>query len=915
MEERTFEEKLVYEEELILDSDKWQIDGLQESKDRSYSCMVKKNKSELLFENKDSKKITFSYCNPLNCNEKKIIYAEILCRGRILQNSGGCLYLNGYPIPLDGKSGMPLNPPIKLNFSVTINSCSSLEISDVVIRFYSEEKDLADACGVDKNILVVTPDYPSANNLYLCAFVHSRCRAYVQAGLSVQVAALSDAWWYQSVYEIDGVPVLVGSSATFKKLISRKQYDAIVIHFVGEEHYQILDGYITNEQLVFICHGPETTFPILPNKCRPYFTKPMSKIVEIRSKKKYVQKYAKKENVTWVFVSNWLKQEAEKLMEVSFKNSCCIGNLIDEKLFPYVPKKANDRKRILILRKFDNIRVHSIDQSVLAILELSRRPFFSDLTIDVYGDGNYFDELTYPLRQFPNVHLYRTFIPNGEISEIHKAHGILLIPSRHDAQAVSMSEGASSGLVVVGSAVTSNGYYMDNGANHTLVDPEDPEALAGVIERLYYHPDEFLGISRRLSNHVHSICGRTQTIEKEIALIREKAATAQASRERFPQIYPDWGDGPVLTILVPAYNVEDYISKCLHSLISHRNVGKTEILVVNDGSTDVTSEIAHQYEAAAHGVIRVIDKENGGHGSTINTGIAQAKGKYFRIIDGDDWVDSESLAELVGILENEDSDIVLTKGCYEYVEKAGLTNIIDYDMLTEGVKYHFDDLLYPDYGFNTYGPLLTTGNYKTECLRKAGFTLSEKKPYVDMEFNSFSQRYIDTLRYYDLDIYRYLIGREGQTVSRGFWKKKYQDHRYIIFNVLNTLDRMGDFPRRRKEYIYMHLIAMMVDSQIFMYDQLCLWNEIDPFLDELGKWPEAKKYVLEYVIKKDDASKKILEHYRGRLKWMTPKKPLINSDGSMDRPQKGLFWIVKKAMKAVVPYGAIRIYQKIRYNI
>lgn len=567
------------------------------------------------------------------------------------------------------------------------------------------------------------------------------------------------------------------------------------------------------------------------------------------------------------------------------------------------------------MRKFDNVRQHSIDQIVRAIEELSRRDFFAELTFEVYGDGNYYDVLTKPLEKFSNVHLHQTFVPNDQVHKLHAQSGILLIPSRHDTQGVAMGEAASSGVVVVGSELPVTRRFMNSDANHTLADPEDPVALADIIERLYRNPDEYLEISERMSREMQARCNRNNTVMKEVALINE--IRTQVSREiHFPQV--NISAEPILTIVVPAYNVEDYLTKCIHSLLFHRNVGKTEIIIVNDGSKDRTLEIATSFERVAKGIIRVIDKENGGHGSTINVGLAKARGKYFRLIDGDDWVDSDNLAELVDKLEDETADVVLTKGSYEYIEKAELTNIIDYDMLREGAMYHFEDLIYPGYGFTGYGPLLTTGNYRTEVLKKAAFRISEKRPYVDMEFNSFALRYVETLKYYDLDIYRYLIGREGQTVSRGFWKKKYKDHKYVILNVLRTIQNMPDYSDVKKKYVYEHLTALMIDSQIFMFDQLCLWEEIDIFLDELNDWPEARKAGLDYIEKKGGDCKAILQHYRARIDENAEKRsPIIGGAAVAEKNEPAVErswkWYLKKTVKMCVPYGMLRLYQMERY--
>lgn len=835
--------------------------------------------------------------------QKDVIQILFRCNLASVENAGGTIQINSFEIAMNGETTLPVEAPFSIEIKAVINANSSVTLSALEAILLEEPYNICETIDSEPDVLVVVPAYPTYGNLYMSAFAHARNRAYVEAGLKVQVAYLQDTW-YQMKYSIDGVPVYAGPQSDLKTLISRKQYKTIVIHFVDEWTYPVLDGYISNERLIFICHGPETSFEIIPNKARGYFTKPLPEIVENPEKRGYVRKYAKKKNVNWVFVSEWLKEESEKLLDVKFENAHVIGNLISEKLFPYCEKKAEDRKKILVIRKFDDFSYHSIDQVVFTIRELSRRPFFDDLEFSIYGDGDRYDELVAPIRSFNNITFHRTFLPQNEISGVHREHGILLIPSRHDAHAVSMSEGASSGLVVVGSNVTSNPYYMDDTHNHILADPEDPIALADILERLYYNPEEFLQISKRLSDYVHTVSSKEKTIDREIELIRKSLSEASLQWNNIPQI-AGHTEAPVLTVMVAAYNVEPWLDKCLRSLIDHRNASRMEVLVVNDGSKDRTSEIAHKYEKATNGVVRVIDKENGGHGSTINTGIKEAKGKYFRIVDGDDWVDSDNLATLIDKLETDTADVVLTPGSYDYSDSVEIKTIVDYSMFRDGILYKYDDLLFPGYGFDNHGPVLSTSTYRTECLRNAGFLISEKRPYVDMEFNAFSQRYIQTLRYYDLDIYRYLIGREGQTVSKDFWKRKYRDHEYIIFNILKTLDDMPDYPDNRKRFVYKHLIAMMVDSQIFMFDQVGKREEIDAFLEELGKWPEAKAASLDYIRGKNVESQIILENY----KTAHGSKPIIRPDGRMRGfAGKGF---VKKCLKAATPYGLLWARRKI----
>lgn len=568
--------------------------------------------------------------------------------GTILKGSGATLYVNGFACPLGAKVSMEIVYPLELHFTLKVAASSAAQVNRIRIALLKQPADLTEKCKKDADVLVIVPDYPSSQNLYVSAFAHSRNVGYLAEGLKIQVAAISSTAWYQTMYSIDGVDVITGQYEELKKLLKKNQYRVLVTHFVDENLYSIFDGYANDKQLIFICHGPETTYRILTNVAKPYFKKDVPDFTSDDSfdeKDMWVKKYSQKDNVHWIFVSEWLKETSEKLLGGTFKHSSVIHNVINENRFPYCEKTVEDRKKILVIRKFDNIAYHSIDQVVYAIRELSRRPFFEDLDFEIYGDGNYYDVLTAPLREYANVHLHRTFVLNKDIHELHRKAGILLCPSRHDSQGVAMGEGASSGLVVVGSRVTCNPYFMDEEHNHTLADPEDPVELADIIERLYKNPKEFLEISSRLSKRIREMCCQEKTVGAEVELIRSKLQIRNIPI--WEQIPLKKEDVTVLTVVVPAYNVSKYLGKCLKSLLNHRNAGKMEILVINDGSTDDTLQIAKLYEEKMNGIVRVIDKPNGGHGSTINRGIQEASGKYFKLVDGDDWVDSESLAQLI----------------------------------------------------------------------------------------------------------------------------------------------------------------------------------------------------------------------------------------------------------------------------
>ena len=134
---------------------------------------------------------------------------------------------------------------------------------------------------------------------------------------------------------------------------------------------------------------------------------------------------------------------------------------------------------------------------------------------------------------------------------------------------------------------------------------------------------------------------------------------------------------PIVTFAVPCYNVEHCIEHCLTSILHPDVLDRIEILCINDGSTDNTSSLLHQYGNRYPDVVRVIDKENGGWGTAINLAIREARGRYFKEIDADDWVENSNLPEFIRLLEKLECDYVATDYA-EYWEKEDALHLHTY---------------------------------------------------------------------------------------------------------------------------------------------------------------------------------------------------------------------------------------------
>ena len=123
-----------------------------------------------------------------------------------------------------------------------------------------------------------------------------------------------------------------------------------------------------------------------------------------------------------------------------------------------------------------------------------------------------------------------------------------------------------------------------------------------------------------------------------------------------------------ISFAIPCYNSQDYMAHAIESILPGGD--EVEIIIVNDGSKDKTSQIAHEYMDKYPDIIKVIDKENGGHGDAVNAGLANASGKYFKVVDSDDWVDEEALHKILMLMrhleeDNEQIDMLISNYVYE----------------------------------------------------------------------------------------------------------------------------------------------------------------------------------------------------------------------------------------------------------
>lgn len=216
----------------------------------------------------------------------------------------------------------------------------------------------------------------------------------------------------------------------------------------------------------------------------------------------------------------------------------------------------------------------------------------------------------------------------------------------------------------------------------------------------------------------------------------------------------------ILTVVVPAYNMEKYLPRCLDSLIQHSELeNDIEILVVNDGSSDGTLDLARDY-ASRHDCITVIDKANGGWGSAVNESIKQARGVYFKILDADDYFAPDAFAQMVDRLRETKSDIFATSYATVFDDKPA--TVTAYPPEQCGKEYELDAYLRAN-GYRGGMPMASL-SVRTAILQAHHFTITERY-YADIDFLLNVLFYVRSVTFSPLVVYQYYQGRDGQSTS------------------------------------------------------------------------------------------------------------------------------------------------------
>ena len=271
-----------------------------------------------------------------------------------------------------------------------------------------------------------------------------------------------------------------------------------------------------------------------------------------------------------------------------------------------------------------------------------------------------------------------------------------------------------------------------------------------------------------------------------------------------------------ISFAIPCYNSQDYMGRAIESILTGGE--EIEIIIVNDGSTDRTSEIAHEYRKQYPDIIRVIDKENGGHGDAVNAGLDSARGKYFKVVDSDDWVDEESLQKILELLRNleeEDNQIDMLVSNYVY-EKVGANHkkCIHYrNALPQDEVFRWDDMGH--FHLDQY-ILMHSVIYRTNMLKLSQLKLPKHTFYVDNIYVYYPLPHVRKIYYLDVDFYRYFIGRDDQSVNERNMIARVDQQIFVTKEMIDMYDLRKITSKKLRQYMVNHLAIMMTVSSILL---------------------------------------------------------------------------------------------------
>ena len=316
----------------------------------------------------------------------------------------------------------------------------------------------------------------------------------------------------------------------------------------------------------------------------------------------------------------------------------------------------------------------------------------------------------------------------------------------------------------------------------------------------------------------------------------------------------------LLSIIIPTYNMEALLPQCLDSLLVKEGKEKLDVLVVNDGSKDRSSKIAHQYADKYPETFRVIDKENGNYGSCINAALPLIRGKYVKILDADDSYETKNLEDYLLLLYKLDVDLVLT----DFINANANGRTLKRQKYELPAK---ETIEFSSIDYHTYMAMHSV-TYNVKVFENLNYHQTEGISYTDMEWVYFPMTNVKSVYYYDTIIYRYLIGRDGQTAD---YENRIKRISHIEKGLFNQLEFLKNIETSNMAYPYLNFRLQERIKAIYMMSLTNKTNyDLKAFDSKLAVYPSYYDYADTVCINTNNSGKqipivKIWRKYKSKL--------------------------------------------------
>ena len=309
----------------------------------------------------------------------------------------------------------------------------------------------------------------------------------------------------------------------------------------------------------------------------------------------------------------------------------------------------------------------------------------------------------------------------------------------------------------------------------------------------------------------------------------------------------------LLTIAVPCYNSQDYMEKCIESLV----VGgeEVEILIVNDGSADNTAEIADRLEERYPGIVRAIHQPNKGHGGAVNTGLENASGLYFKVVDSDDKVKASAFKSILDKLREykdaeEKIDLLISNFVYDKEGQAHKKVMQYRSALPVNRMFTWDETRHFKKGQYI---LMHSVIYRTQLLKDCGMRLPEHCFYVDNIYVFEPMPSVKNMYYLDVNFYYYFIGRDDQSVNQEVMIRRHDQQsrvNRIMYDYFSDSVRDGRIEKKSHLYKYMYNYLEIITTITSVLAIISQDEEKIAIKDDLWEYLDQKDHELYLKLKR-----------------------------------------------------------------